>query len=159
MDNAQVIKNFYQAFQNKDWEAMQKCYHHEVHFSDPVFPHLHGQQAKAMWHMLVAASTDLKITFSNVTAHNDRGSCHWEAEYTFSKTGRLVHNAIKAEFEFKDGRIIRHTDSFDLWKWSKMALGISGILLGWSPFMKQKIRTMAGQNLHNFIAKNTSYQS
>jgi hypothetical protein len=39
-----------------------------------------------------------------------------------------------------------------------MALGTSGLLLGWTPFMKGKIRKMAIQNLANFIAKNPAYQ-
>jgi len=157
MDNSQLIKNFYTAFQNKDWLGMQKCYHDKIQFSDPVFPDLKEKRANAMWHMLVAASTDLAIEFSQVEASASHGSCHWEAIYTFSKTGRKVHNKIDATFEFENGLIIRHSDTFDLWHWSKMALGTPGLLLGWSSFMKKKIRFMAEQNLRNFIGKNPVY--
>ncbi len=137
---------------------MQKCYHAEVQFSDPVFPHLTGKKACAMWHMLLAASTDLKITFSNVESSEQTGSCSWEATYTFSKTSRKVHNKIQAAFTFRDGLIISHRDRFDLWRWSKMALGTPGLLLGWSPFLKKKIRAMAASNLGNFIEKNPGYK-
>lgn len=137
---------------------MQSCYHTHIHFSDPVFQHLNGTQAKAMWHMLIAASTDLEIVFGDIKINGDKGECRWDANYSFSKTGRKVHNQIKASFKFQDGLIIRHEDTFDLWKWSRMALGTSGLLLGWTPFMKGKIRKMAIQNLANFIAKNPAYQ-
>ena len=76
MDNAEIIKKFYVSFQNKDWEGMQQCYHDNVQFSDPVFPNLHNKEAKAMWHMLVAASSGLTVTFSNIQATSHSGSCH-----------------------------------------------------------------------------------
>ena len=39
------------------------------------------------------------------------------ATYTFSATGRTVVNRIRARFDFRDGKIVRHVDSFDLWRW------------------------------------------
>jgi hypothetical protein len=40
-----------------------------------------------------------------------------------------VINIIQAHFHFQDGLIIKHTDDFDVWKWSKQALGIKkGVL-------------------------------
>lgn len=158
MTNEETIKTFYTAFQNKDWKTMQNCYHETASFSDPVFPNLNGKQTKAMWHMLVAASTDLKITFTHINVSGQTGSCHWEAFYTFSKTGRKVHNKIDARFEFKDGLIVKHTDYFDLWKWTGMALGLSGKLLGWTSFVRNKVRAMAGQNLEKFQTENPQYR-
>jgi hypothetical protein len=40
---------------------------------------------------------------------------------------RPVVNRISAQFYFQDG-LIRHTDDFDIWKWSKQALGLTGYL-------------------------------
>ncbi|MFZ1807859.1 MAG: nuclear transport factor 2 family protein [Cyclobacteriaceae bacterium] len=157
MDNSELLTKFYTAFQKKDWKQMQECYHDEIHFNDPVFPDLHGRKAKAMWHMLTVASTDLVLTFSNVKTNSEKGTCHWEAIYSFSKTGRKVHNKIDADFIFKDGLIIKHDDHFDLWKWSRMALGFPGVLLGWTPFMTKKIQLMAEKNLSIFISKNPIY--
>ena len=51
----------------------------------------------------------------------------------------------------RDGLITEHTDQFDIWKWSRQALGLSGVLLGWSNFMKVKIRKMASKNLGKFM--------
>jgi len=61
-----------------------------------------------------------------------------------------VHNKIKATFEFENGKIIRHTDSFDLWKWSGMALGMSGKLFGWSSIIKNKIKDTAQFKLEKY---------
>jgi hypothetical protein len=82
------------------------------------------------------------------------GSAHWEARYTFSQTGRRVVNVISAEFEFEAGRIIRHRDSFPLWRWSSQALGPVGMLLGWAPPLQGKIRAQSARTLEAFIAKN-----
>jgi ketosteroid isomerase-like protein len=152
-----TIIKFYTSFQQGDWKGMQVCYHPDIHFSDPVFPDLHGGRAMAMWHMLLSASSGVGVSFSNVTVKGQSGSCQWEAKYLFSKTGKKVHNIIRAEFLFQDGLIIRHQDTFDLWRWSRMALGVSGVLLGWSPLLKGKIRSMASENLFRFIAKNPQY--
>jgi hypothetical protein len=63
-----------------------------------------------------------------------------------------VDNSIDAQFEFgPDGRIVRHRDRFDFWRWSRQALGTPGLLLGWSPMLRSKIRERAGGNLRRFM--------
>lgn len=137
---------------------MQSCYHEEIIFSDAVFQSLAGKEAKAMWHMLLFNSKDLQVSFHDVLANDKIGSCYWEAAYTFSGSGRKVLNVITAAFEFRDGKIFRHTDHFDLWKWSRMALGTPGILLGWSPFLQNKIRKQAATALSKFIVAHPEYK-
>ncbi len=155
MKESEVIESFYRSFQQKDWKGMQACYHRDIVFSDPAFPHLEGDQARAMWKMLATSARDLEITFSKVSAEGNHGRCDWEARYTFSKTGARVHNRIHAEFEFKDGKIIRHTDSFNLTRWAAMALGLPGKLLGWTPWLQAKVRATAAGSLAKFIASDT----
>lgn len=99
------------------------------------------------------AKGNIKIEFKNISADDKKGSADWTANYLFSKTNRQVFNQIHAEFEFKDGKIIRHNDTFDIWKWSKQALGISGLLLGWSSFMKNKIQQNAKESLREYSQK------
>jgi len=151
--NQQLIETFYTAFQQRDYASMIACYHDDVRFSDPVFTDLRGPQAKAMWHMLCERGKDLQVTFRDVAANEQTGQAHWEAVYTFS-SGRKVHNVIDASFVFEDGLIIVHRDSFDLWRWTRMALGPMGVLLGWSPFVQNKVRGTAVSSLHKFISQN-----
>jgi len=92
----------------------------------------------------------IKINFENVVTDEQKGSAQWTAHYTFSPTGKKVINKVSAKFEFKDGKIIKHTDEFDMWKWSKQALGLKGYLLGWSDFMKNKIQKQANARLKKF---------
>ncbi|MCD9184798.1 MAG: nuclear transport factor 2 family protein [Pyrinomonadaceae bacterium] len=154
MENEQLIRTFYEAFARNDAGAMVACYHDRIEFSDLAFGSLKGEDAKNMWRMLVErAKGNIKIAFSNVAADGEKGSADWVADYAFSKTGRQVHNEIHAEFEFKDGKIFRHHDTFDIWKWSKQALGLSGTLLGWSSFMQNKIRQSALELLREYGKK------
>ena len=145
--NARLIESFYHAFQKGDAEAMAACYAADVTFSDPVFQNLQGVAAGDMWRMLLSGSTDLKVVFDGVEADAHSGKAHWVATYPFSKTGRTVVNDIHANFTFRDGKIVRHIDQFDLWKWSRQALGIPGLLLGWSPLLKGVIRKQAAKGL------------
>jgi ketosteroid isomerase-like protein len=151
--NAVILRRFYEAFQRRDATAMAACYATDVHFSDEVFPDLRGPQAAAMWAMLLARGKDLRITFADVTADDARGTATWEAWYTFSGTGRPVHNVIRAEFTFRDGRIVRHVDRFDFWRWARQALGPAGLLLGWTPFLRGKVRDTAARSLAAWMAK------
>lgn len=150
--HAEVIARFYRAFQRRDAAGMTACYHREVHFSDPVFPDLRGDRARAMWEMLCARAKDLKIEFRDITADSVRGAAHWEAWYPFSGSGRRVHNVIDATFEFRDGLIVRHIDRFDLHRWAGQAMGLPGRLLGGTAFMQNVIRRKAAGSLEGYVA-------
>lgn len=147
----QLIEKFYTAFGRLDAPGMLSCYHEEVTFYDPVFENLNAAEVRAMWTMLCKNAKDFSLQFKNVEAGNEYGSCEWIATYTFSATGRTVTNHIKAHFKFHEGRIIEHMDDFDLWKWSRQALGVKGLLLGWSGFVINKVRKGAKANLKKFM--------
>ena len=151
--HTELIREFYQAFQRRDHAAMAACYASEATFSDPVFRDLQGPRVGAMWRMLCERATDLRIEASGISAEADRGSARWEAWYTFSATGRPVHNIIRASFQFRDGLILSHTDRFDLSAWARQALGLKGLLLGWTPFVQNAIRAQAARGLDTFIRK------
>jgi ketosteroid isomerase-like protein len=151
--NAELIRRFYSAFQKRDAEGMVACYAPDVRFSDPVFPDLLGDRAKGMWRMLCARGKDLKIEFSDVSADETSGRAHWEAWYTFSASGRPVHNVIDAEFRFANGQIAEHRDRFDLYRWSRQALGATGLLLGWTPIVQGKVRRQAARALDSYLTK------
>lgn len=151
--NSQLIHTFYSSFQTRNADAMCACYHSNVLFTDPVFGPLRGAEARAMWQMLCGRATDLAITFEVKTADSTTASAHWEARYSFSKSKRPVHNIIEAAFVIQDGQIVQHTDRFDLWRWSRMALGPVGVLLGWTPFLQGKIRADARRSLDAFMKK------
>jgi ketosteroid isomerase-like protein len=152
--NAALIERFYSAFARRDIETMLSCYRPDVVFCDPVFGTLTGPQARAMWRMLNARAVDLAVDFGEVAATGGGGSAHWEARYTYTATGRPVHNRIDASFEFRDGSIARHVDRFSLWRWAAMALGIQGALLGWLPPVRSAIRARAAKALAAYMVAN-----
>lgn len=150
--NAESIEGFYRALARRDPEGMAARYHPQIHFTDEVFD-LRGEAAVAMWRMLCERGEDLDVVYRDVKADDDTGRAHWDATYTFSATGRKVRNAIDARFEFRDGKIVRHVDSFDFWRWSRQALGLPGLALGWSGFLRRKVARTAARSLERFIAR------
>lgn len=148
-----LIHDFYEAFARLDAEAMAKCYHPDIQFSDTVFPMLKGAEATGMWRMLASRAKEFSLTHDQVSADDSGGRAHWEAKYLFSKTGRHVHNRIDAVFAFKDGLIIRHVDSFSFWRWAAQALGTVGLVAGWFPPLKWKVRKEARAGLDQFMAR------
>jgi hypothetical protein len=149
----ELIARFYAALQRHDAAEMVACYYPQVEFSDTIFGHLTGARAVAMWRMLVEWGQDLDLSVRDIRADEHIGSAHWEARYTYTDTGRTVINWVEAQFRFDAGLIRVHQDRFDLWRWAAQALGVSGLLLGWTPAMQQAIRRRAQQTLDAYIAK------
>ena len=154
--NQQLITRFYTAFQQLDYKTMQDCYHEDAVFFDPVFQDLNAYEVRNMWEMLCRQSKDLSLQFSEVEADGEYGTCRWVARYSFSRSGRKVVNSVKAHFKFDEGKIIEHSDDFDLWKWSRQALGISGWLFGWSEFFQKRIRASAQNKLLAYLNSKSS---
>jgi ketosteroid isomerase-like protein len=152
-----IITKFYDAFANRDAETMVALYDDDVTFQDPAFGVLKGEHAKNMWRMLLDTpkSDDFKIIASNISETEDSGTAHWEAFYNFGKQQRKVHNKIDASFILKDGKIVQHIDSFDVYRWSKQAFGTTGLLLGWTPYFKNKLRNHVLKSLSTFESKQT----
>lgn len=150
--NAELITRFYEAFARLDGASMAACYAPDATFSDPVFPDLRGPRVGGMWRMLTSSAREFTLVFDGVEADDVQGRAHWVATYTFSGTGRRVVNDIQARFTFRDGLIATHKDSFDLWKWTRQALGPVGWLAGWTPMVQGKVRAQADRGLEKFLA-------
>ena len=156
--NQTTLEKFYTAFASLDTDTMATCYAPDVQFDDEAFSLRGHEQVMGMWRMLCDATRAKgmdawKLTHSGISADATTGKAHWEADYRFSATGRMVHNIIDGVFEFNaQGLITRHRDSFNFWSWSRQALGTPGLLLGWTPFLRQKVRSTAVGNLQKYMA-------
>lgn len=148
--NLSLLERYFAAFAARDGAGMADCYHPAARFHDPVFD-LEGERIGTMWRMLCSRGTDLRIASSNLNATIDRGSADWQAWYTFSTGGRPVHNIVHSQFRFLDGKIVDQVDHFPFWRWSRQALGPAGLLLGWTPLLRRKVRTHANRALQAHI--------
>ncbi len=156
--NQMTLEKFYAAFAALDADTMALCYASAVEFDDEVFS-LRGQShVMGMWRMLCEAvqtrgREDWKLVFSAVGADAEAGQAHWDATYRFSATGRMVTNRIDARFRFDaNGLIVWHRDRFDFWRWSRQALGTPGLLLGWTPMLRAKVRARANAGLQKYLS-------
>ncbi|WP_405146885.1 nuclear transport factor 2 family protein [Sphaerisporangium sp. NBC_01403] len=152
-----MIRKFYDAFANRDIDAMGRCYHPDVSFGDPVFLELEGRdRVMGMWRMLIERNRGTEVSARDIEADNYSGTAHWTAKYVFSQTGRRVVNEIDAQFRFEEGLIVRHHDQFDFRHWSRMALGLpTGVLLGWTPMLRRKVRDRARGQLDEYLRSDT----
>lgn len=130
---------------------MQACYGDLVVFNDEVFVDLDARHVKAMWQMLISRGKDLSVTYGPTVTRGKMIYTDWTANYTFSQTGRAVINHVRACMAVRDGKIVQHTDRFNFHTWAKQALGMKGMLLGHTKFLKNKVRKAASHSLENFI--------
>ena len=152
--NDALIREFYEAFDQRDGDRMAACYAPDAHFSDPVFTDLNGEEPGAMWRMLTGRADDLRVELLEHDADGEQGTARWKAHYTFTQTGRPVVNDVKATFRFTDDHLIAdHRDDFSFHAWSRQALGPPGLLLGWTPIVRSATRKKARAGLDEFMAK------
>jgi len=150
-----TLEALYAAFNHLDADAMAACYAEDAEFDDEAFSLRGKREVAGMWAMLCSAvkaqgAKDWELRVGPIGPN----TAHWEPIYRFSATGRMVHNKIDSQFEFNaQGLIRKQCDRFDFWAWSRQALGAPGLLLGWSGFLRQKVRKQARGNLERFLAK------
>ena len=144
-EEEKIVREFYEAFAAHDVKGMVSRYHEEVVFDDPAFRALSYKQVSIMWMMLLrkAKESKLEVVLREASGANGKAYAVWEAKYLFGKDKAPVHNVIRAEMELKDGKIYRHRDSFDFYKWLRQAFGWKGVLFGWTPFFQQAFRRQA----------------
>lgn len=151
----EILSTLLNALKARDGATMASLYHPEATFEDEVF-RLKGAEIGAMWQMLCQRGKDLELTYSGLNSPSQgEGHVHWEPVYSFSGTGRKVHNRIDTVVELKDGKIWRQRDRFNFWRWSMQALGPAGLALGWTPLLRNKVKATARQTLDAFMSKNS----
>lgn len=153
--NEELISDFYTAFQNQNGKIMADFYSDSATFEDPVFALSSKEEIGSMWNMLCTNAQEFELIFYGIEADDNQGTAKWEAKYRFSKTKRLVHNKITAKFKLENGKILSHLDSFSFWRWSCMAFGPLGVVLGWTKFLHKKVKAEASKSLRLFIKSKT----
>ena len=155
METIQLLNQFYSSFQKGNYMGMNACYADNIRFEDPAFGVLEGDRARSIWNMLLLKGQST-ITYDIVESTLTSGKVNWTASYKYGPHKRPVINHVNATFEISNGLIISHQDKFDLWQWSRQALGMSGLFLGWSNFMKDKIQQKTNRMLDAFMANETN---
>ncbi|BAO56211.1 nuclear transport factor 2 family protein [Nonlabens marinus] len=152
METRQLLNKFYDSFAHGDAHGMIECYAPQIVFEDPVFGQLHGKRAECMWQMLLEnKKRKPQISYRVLIYGADTAQVAWTATYFYGKSDRKVVNQVLASFDFKDGLIVHHRDNFNLWNWSRQALGISGFLIGWTNIMERKIQNKTRALLDTYI--------
>lgn len=146
----QTILRLYDALGRGDGDTAAACYADDAVFEDPAFGRLEGGAVKDMWRMLCERSDDLAIELLESGAEGDDGWARWTADYTFTGTGRSVHNDVSSRFRF-DGDLIREQiDSFSLRRWGGQALGRRGTVLGTAGLLGRAVRRQARSQLDQY---------
>ncbi len=154
MDPKEIINQFYNAFAQGNAKAMNKHYAEKVCFKDPAFGSLKNERVKFMWLMLLSQKRDdTSITYEIIEVSENTAIVKWVAKYQFGPKERKVINHVTSELCLENQKIVEHYDDFNLWRWTRQALGIPGLLFGWSSFMRQKIQKQLNKRLDRFIEK------
>ena len=146
-----VARHFWESLAAKDADEMAACYAADATFEDEVFT-LRGAECGMMWRMLFQGAADLRVKVHPLVEGDGVAHGVWEAWYTFTATGRPVHNKIRTRLVVRGGKIADHRDQFPFYKWSRQALGGKGWALGWTPLVRAAVRKQARKRLDKWMA-------
>jgi hypothetical protein len=104
---------------------MLELYDADAGFEDPMFGTLDARQTRGMWRMLTRSGQGVHVSLRDAWANDTAGGVHVDSEFIFPQTSNTVHNQVEARFKFKAGKIVHHTENYDLQAWIRMALGVS----------------------------------
>jgi ketosteroid isomerase-like protein len=144
-ETREALTRFYDALARRDAATLSSMYAPDAVFQDPVF-RLQGTQVAAMWTGLLRRARDFSVSYTIAQAGNDRGSVEWTARYLFAGK-RPVVNVILSELEFRDGKIVHHTDTFDFPRWAAQALGVPGRWFGRFGWFRRSVGRKAARGL------------
>ncbi len=147
MNSKEIAIKFYDAFSAANIDVLKQLYDKKLIFNDNIFVNLDYNETISMWSSLLVGNKNMSIKYEIKKYSEKYVEVEWIADYLFTSTNRNVKNIILAKMEIDQGKIINHTDNFDFYKWSQMAFGITGVLIGWTSFFKNKVRTEAYNKL------------
>lgn len=148
--NEKLIQCYLQALQQQDLPTMQMCYHKSITYEDDLFRELKKGDVPAMWEMRFAENPVWEVEFKDIQASNDWGRVHWTLTYGHTKNGKPKRRHIVARFTFYEGKILYHSDAFNLYNWVKENQGAWWRFLIWFSPLQYFLRAGAHRKLQRF---------
>ncbi|KAG8751620.1 hypothetical protein FRC14_007723 [Serendipita sp. 396] len=172
----QLVEKYLAAYKAYDLAAMDACTDPEFTFSDPAFPSLNckyeprsswpighpnfvsvAKQAKGMFSMFVNNREKNKMELEYKDIKKGINDLTYTATYTvrYIFTGRPVTNVIQSTFTISptSNLLLSQVDAFPFYTWAKQALGLPGLLLGWTGYLQSQVQHNAGQSLEKYMKK------
>lgn len=154
---AQIVKEFYKALSKGDYQKVNSLYHDDAKYRDEIFD-LRGKEINALWYTATRPEMNLIAHCKSLKVDGDRVTTDWNISYTIDTLNRKVELDETGVFQFQDGKIINHKDSYDFWSWCAQSLGFIGKALGWSQWLKNRVRNQAKKSvLSNMYAAQESF--
>ncbi|ATZ20707.1 nuclear transport factor 2 family protein [Mesoplasma coleopterae] len=144
MEKELVLKEFYEAFTKGNSKKMNSLYDQSIIFNDPIFKDLNNKQVTNMWKSLLSNKKESKFEVSyEIIKENEDIFVRWTATYLFGPKKRKVTNVVDSKMEVVNGKIVKHTDSFNFKKWAKQSIGGPAYIFGNQKWFKNKVSKAA----------------
>ena len=142
--NARVLDQFFSAVALGEAAMAGRFYADDARIDLPPIGlrDLPARDARRLWQVLLSDARDLHVQYAVMRADDHGGEVAWIARYTWPPTGRLVTQRLRGQYEFRAGRIVWQSEGFSLWDCARMALGSRGLLGGWNPLLRARLRRM-----------------
>lgn len=142
----EIVKEFYEALNKRDYKIVNGLYHSEAKYRDEIFD-FNGIEIHALWYNATLPEMDISVKLESIREEGDKVITEWEMRYTLDIIKRRINLKEKGVFEFKDEKIYRHTDTYDFWAWCTQAFGAIGRVMGWSNWLRNRVRNQARKSV------------
>ena len=118
MKTATRIKKAFNAYNGKNQEVLDKLYHQDVVFEDPITKVEGLEELKAYYSHAYANVRSIKFDFKNIIEAGNTFTCEWDMHLKAKMLnfGRkiTVRGLSLLEFDEESSKVIHHRDYLDL---------------------------------------------
>ena len=159
-DRIKIVEGFYEALNKGDYQFVNSLYHSNASYKDELFE-LKGVEIHALWYSAVQPDLNLSVELKSIKEVDGRVITEWVMNYTLDIINRRISLNEKGTFIFKGDKIIEHIDEYDFWSWCTQAFGIIGKSLGWSNWLRKRVRNQARKSVlaNLYAAQGTSIKN
>lgn len=152
MTNQELVEKFYRCFEYLDGEGMVSCLAEDTIYNDPIYGIIKGEYAAGLWRMRCKNLVDMKIDIIDfVELDHEYIKCKWNSTFFSRSSAKQISMTMTSFMKINDQKITEHSDAYRLSDWLAKAYGLTGILFGWSGWMKKREQSRYRTMLEKFV--------
>ena len=123
MNNTQIIKELFEAYENLDSAKMNSYFSDDIKLEDPATFLAEGDDAKYWIQFVIDNISDHKITIKNIVENDNVVTVEWTSSYLSNMSKKPILLDYKAHYTFKNQKIINQVNEYDLKDYIRQSFG------------------------------------
>jgi hypothetical protein len=146
------ISKLFTAIETGDTYSIMECYHDFSTIYDPIVGTIYGEVAPYYPSLLATSFLSARIEVTKLVTEKLSGFAEVKIQLTRRESNKVITCRGRLEFEFKDGKICRQVNEYNVWHLMREIDGKPGSLFGMLPSYRRKYKVKILKALNDYYA-------